>query len=258
MQYTPHPKRAFSLIELSIAIVIIGLLVGGVLVARDLIAASEIRQVISTVERYKTAINSFRDKYMNLPGDLPDQSHWWPDECAAVNTDWTRPCSGNGDGDISRTPGPAPIYNEQVLALNNLIWAGFIDGPIRDASGLPPAAFYAHPILDSENSAIYIARPGQSINAHWYTDFKPNVHSLWIGGRHENNWLQGGVLAPMEAHRIDEKIDDGKPRTGPVHSEHTITSDPARLNCLNTGKTEFNFDYEQRMDGCSIRINLGF
>lgn len=55
-------NAAFTLIELSIVLVIIGLLVGGVLVGRDLIKSAEIRSQISQLQQYQAAINTFKAK----------------------------------------------------------------------------------------------------------------------------------------------------------------------------------------------------
>ena len=63
MKHKIPKKYGFTLIELSIVIVIIGLIVGGVLVGRDLIRASQLRGLISEVEEFKTAANTFRLKY---------------------------------------------------------------------------------------------------------------------------------------------------------------------------------------------------
>src|ERR1700751_5263987 len=63
-------SRGFTLIELSIVLVIIGLIVGGVLVGQDLIRAAEVRATISQIEKYKTAVNTFPGKYNATPGDM--------------------------------------------------------------------------------------------------------------------------------------------------------------------------------------------
>ena len=65
-------KHGFTLIELSIVLVIIGLVTGSVLVGRDLIRASEVRAQITQIEKYQTAVNTFKGKYGYLPGDIPD------------------------------------------------------------------------------------------------------------------------------------------------------------------------------------------
>src|SRR5579871_3923101 len=62
----------FTLIELSIVLVIIGLIVGGILTGRDLIDAAAQRAQIAQIEKYNTAVNTFRIKYGYLPGDIPD------------------------------------------------------------------------------------------------------------------------------------------------------------------------------------------
>src|SRR5579883_2923623 len=74
MQTITSPGKregGFTLIELSIVLVIIGLIVGGVLVGQDLIRAAQVRATISQIEKYNTAVNTFYGKYNALPGDIP-------------------------------------------------------------------------------------------------------------------------------------------------------------------------------------------
>src|ERR1700759_2898335 len=72
---TTHARRkgeqGFTLIELSIVLVIIGLIVGGILVGQDLIKAAEVRAQISQIEKYNSAMNTFRAKFAAIPGDMP-------------------------------------------------------------------------------------------------------------------------------------------------------------------------------------------
>jgi prepilin-type N-terminal cleavage/methylation domain-containing protein len=67
---TYNTTGGFTLVELSIVLVIIGLIVGGILVGRDLIRASEVRSSVSQLEKLDTAVNAFRLKYEALPGDI--------------------------------------------------------------------------------------------------------------------------------------------------------------------------------------------
>jgi prepilin-type N-terminal cleavage/methylation domain-containing protein len=62
-------KNAFTLIELSIVLVIIGLVIGGVLVGQELIKSAQIRSQVSQIQDLETQINTFRLKYNCLPGD---------------------------------------------------------------------------------------------------------------------------------------------------------------------------------------------
>src|SRR5665213_3668360 len=60
----------FTLIELSIVLVIIGLIIGGILVGQDMIKAAEGRAQISQIEKYNQAVNTFKAKFGALPGDM--------------------------------------------------------------------------------------------------------------------------------------------------------------------------------------------
>ncbi|MFN7611184.1 MAG: type II secretion system protein, partial [bacterium] len=61
-------RAGFSLIELAIVLVILGLLVGGIMSGQSLIRAAELRSVTSDLSRYESAVYTFRDKYSDLPG----------------------------------------------------------------------------------------------------------------------------------------------------------------------------------------------
>jgi prepilin-type N-terminal cleavage/methylation domain-containing protein len=65
-------RRGFTLIELSIVLVVIGLIVGGVLVGQDLIKAAQVRAQVTQVEQFNTAAHTFQTVYGGyLPGDIP-------------------------------------------------------------------------------------------------------------------------------------------------------------------------------------------
>jgi prepilin-type N-terminal cleavage/methylation domain-containing protein len=64
--------RGFSLVELSIVLVILGLLIGGLLSGGALIKASQIRSQINQIQELSVAARTFRGKYLNLPGDVPE------------------------------------------------------------------------------------------------------------------------------------------------------------------------------------------
>lgn len=65
-----RPRHGFTLVELSIALIIIGLVVGGIFVGRDLIKAATIRANLSQIERIKLATTTFKLRYQQLPGDM--------------------------------------------------------------------------------------------------------------------------------------------------------------------------------------------
>ena len=96
-------RHGFSLVELSIVLVILGLLTGGILAGQSLVRASELRAVSSEYQRYATAMHAFRDKYFAIPGDMTNATKFWGDDataCAdgAVADGTPGTCNGNGNG----------------------------------------------------------------------------------------------------------------------------------------------------------------
>ena len=66
-----NQRSGFTLIELSIVLVIIGLIIGGVMVGQQLVHAAQIRQQAKQFELITSAVNTFKTKYNCLPGDCP-------------------------------------------------------------------------------------------------------------------------------------------------------------------------------------------
>ena len=62
-------KKGFTLVELSIVLVIIGLLIGGILVAQSMIGASKIVAVAAQIQQFDAGVMSFKTKYNALPSD---------------------------------------------------------------------------------------------------------------------------------------------------------------------------------------------
>src|SRR5271154_5990239 len=127
-------NHGFTLIELSIVLVIIGLIIGGVLVGQDLIKAAETRATLAQIEKYNSAVNTFRNKYNGLPGDLVN---------AATQFGFAGGAGGSGDRDGNGFIAP---YNAAAVTTGigyggetayfwaDLSTAGFLDASLT-ASG---------------------------------------------------------------------------------------------------------------------------
>lgn len=72
-------QKGFTLVELSIVIVVIGLLIGGVLKGQEMYANAQITATISQVQSYEAATILFYDQYNALPGDMRGASTKIPD-----------------------------------------------------------------------------------------------------------------------------------------------------------------------------------
>jgi prepilin-type N-terminal cleavage/methylation domain-containing protein len=62
-------QKGFTLVEIAIVLVIIGLLLGGVLKGQEMIESGRVKSATSTFNAVTSAVASYRDRYRNLPGD---------------------------------------------------------------------------------------------------------------------------------------------------------------------------------------------
>jgi prepilin-type N-terminal cleavage/methylation domain-containing protein len=237
------PKQGFTLIELSIVLVIIGLMVGGVLVGQDLIRAAGARSQIAQIENYKTATNTFRGKYGYLPGDIP--------ATAATQFGFAArgAFQGQGDGngvlegcnqygcrsDNSTAFGHYYNDGEGLLFWNDLGAAQLVNGRFSAGVMIPPSAA-------NSNGISYVPQlyfPQSNINPAGYI-------VVWSGGVSSSGsclvpsggpcWVQTGInhfsivdptviygsgmMTSRQAYSIDTKIDDGSPTTGKVQAKY--------------------------------------
>src|SRR4051794_40083656 len=103
-------QSGFTLIEIAIVLVIIGLLLGGVLKGQELITSARVRNLISVQDGIKAAFFGFQDRFRALPGDYT---------LATVNiTGATANGNGNGRVETGATGGTAPAGAEEHI----LVW----------------------------------------------------------------------------------------------------------------------------------------
>jgi prepilin-type N-terminal cleavage/methylation domain-containing protein len=182
-----NSKNAFTLVELAIVIVIIGLLVGGVLAGQELIKQSEIRRFITDMKAIESAVLQYYDKYRAYPGDDGGATARWS-SCGNIGM-----CK---DGD----------RNKQIAAsetpMTHLLAANLIKGSL-----CPPIAGLDSTLL---NSPIK--------NACWGI-WKPTA-SVALFGQSDFTWLfvitptSAGVFTGADTMTIDMKVDDGNASLG--------------------------------------------
>lgn len=256
-------KRGFSLVELSIVLVILGLLTGGILAGQSLIRASELRAVTTEAQRYITVTQAFRDKYFSIPGDFPDATRFWTrmnsnadcvtNSSASVGTPGA--CDGNGADGIHST-GASQVGEPQQF-WRHLALAGLIEGSYTGIAGSG----------GGWHCTIGSSCPGSKLNAGGWGQDTLNTYggdSSWFSGTYGNIFVFGAqtateypsaaVLRPEEAWNIDTKMDDGKPGQGRVFAVRYST-------CTNaTGATDTGTTYKLT-DGsiaCAMSFNNAF
>lgn len=216
--------NGFSLVELSIVLVILGLLVGGILTGQNLIHAAELRSVTTEYDRYMSALHIFKDKYLALPGDMPNATSFWDGASATCpgtdtqgNTDDST-CNGDGDGLIERID-TAPFGNEQFRAWQHLALAGLVEGVYEGVAG--PGSSDYHSVIGFNVPRAKLGDLGWSIYYHdaggdtWWFDVDYG-HIFALGSQHATAATIDQGLTPEDAWNIDTKVDDGKPGMGSV------------------------------------------
>lgn len=236
-------KRAFSLVELSIVLVILGLLVGGVLSGQSLIRAAELRTISSDFARYHAAVYTFRDKYFAMPGDMANATSFWgdqatgPDACASGATADGTPgtCNGNGDGLIQ-------IGLEMHRAWQQMALGGLIEGNYTGQNGggtgcgstCDAIAGVNAPRGRLNNGGYSFVLVGQDTvsdaNNFFSTTLGGTFNVISFGTKTPNFWYFNPIIKPEEAWGLDTKLDDGRPQSGKLYPRRnslcTTTTDP--------------------------------
>jgi prepilin-type N-terminal cleavage/methylation domain-containing protein len=254
-------RHAFSLVELSIVLVILGLLTGGVLGGQALIRAAELRSVGTEHARYVTAVQTFRDKYFGLPGDITNASSFWGaldgnngigSDCRGESASLLT-CNGNGDGSIC--PDAAACASstwETYLFWKHLANAGLIEGNYSGSSarstGTPQCFSSSGNSVPGCNAAASKISRGmwnvedmstQTAHPYLFSGNYGNTLALTTGPNFIN--YINATVEPEELWNIDTKIDDGKPAFGNVVA--------SRWNTCATGAANVN-------DGANASYNL--
>ena len=212
--------RGFSLVELSIVLVIIGIIVGVVTAGVTIQKTSELRSIITQVEQFKVGIEAFDDKFEDLPGDMADAFDYWGADCDATNTN----CNGDGNGIVAIGSGSD---SESFRAWQHLSLAGMIDG---EYTGTGTGT--AH--IPFEN-VPGTSRTGGAYHIRTHTNDTQTVAgtNVSVGGFLASNWPAEKFLTPSEAFYIDNKMDDGDPDSGKSQSRNYFSGGSWQTGCIS-------------------------
>jgi prepilin-type N-terminal cleavage/methylation domain-containing protein len=220
VQKNTRAQAGFTLVELAIVMIIIGLLIAGVLKGQALIGNAKVTAQVAQIKSIDAATSTFKDMYAGLPGDILTPTTRLPN-CAAGTA-----CANivpNGDGIVLPVPGSAVTATSEGGGY-------FVDLNAADLmTGLNPA-----------NVVVWGGQmPASKINGGIDVGSTPGNVILGSGAELAANTMGGLYLylhlnpgtaaaaaqAPFsanEAQRIDTKIDDGVATTGSVSAFGTV------------------------------------
>lgn len=209
-------SNGFTLIELAISLMVIGLLIGGVLKGQELIQNARITRVVKNITDYETAILLFRDHYDALPGDLTNPARI--PGCDA--TPAANPCNNTtstGTG-LLNTPVKKSNFWRHLGRAGLLKNVNDLEGGTYNSSAINPFGGY--------DASEYMARgTPTSVSMNWLYVFDPQASSARISA--------------ARSAQIDGKMDDGMPLTGSVRVHHTTLTDPVGHICYDTTTREY-------------------
>ncbi len=206
-------QKGFTLVELSIVLVIIGLIIGGVLKGQELIANAQIKSVIAQAQGYRAATVAFRDKYNALPGDLVTADLLIPG-CTVGGICAPPTTATLGDGIIgSVTAVVATTANagvENIAFWQQLTAARFIGDVELNTTATAYGARFPSAATGGGFQALYNSATGRSI--------------LRLAGTVGAVSTANGALRPDQALQIDNVLDDGRPNNGGVFTNGTLSA----------------------------------
>ena len=199
-------QQGFTLVEVGVVLVIIGLLLAAVLKGQELIASARVNNLISSMNGYKAAINGFQDRYRIVPGDSSKAATIVGN--GAINCTYS--CD---DGLINSWDGPG-------LVNNHLAAAGFYSGPVPATAWEMNSKIYEGSLLGGG----FLTNPGGGpiyvYYAHYYQDLHGQSRaSTWATGLYTGWNLSSKLLAEM-----DRRTDDGNGFTGTMRNATMHTS----------------------------------
>jgi prepilin-type N-terminal cleavage/methylation domain-containing protein len=182
-------QSGFTLVEIAIVLVIIGLLLGGILKGQELINSAKVKNLANDFRVIPTYIYAYQDKFKALPGDDPSAQTHLPGGAVADN--------GNGNGVIDGAWNSTTATDESFTFWRHVRLANLAAGPtvLTDAEYVPKNAVSG--ILGVSSTT---------------------VAQIWITGMTGTYQVCSKGILGKFAKQLDIQMDDGKTETGSMRA----------------------------------------
>lgn len=233
-------QQGFTLVELAVVMIIVGLLIGGILKGQELITNAQVASAISQTKGIDAAVSTFRDSYRALPGDMANPGTRLPN-CNAAPCNTVNPAA-NVNARIDQTPGAALAGGSEAQRFFvHLSAAELITGVQNQSSNVFGIGYPETPI-------------GGGVGVGFHPSGTLGLNTNARGGHYLS--IRSGAIAPADgngplnasqAQRIDTKMDDGSPNSGSVFPIGTGCQDGTTATLYNTANNP---------TGCNLFVKI--
>jgi prepilin-type N-terminal cleavage/methylation domain-containing protein len=251
-------QSGFTLVEMAVVLVVIGLIASAVVAGKEIVEASRNAAIIREIGDQTLLFSSFSDRFRALPGDFNKASIVFQDQIAAavenarpLNADITpEDFNGNGDNKITWAIPAGKRTGEGALAWLHLQLGGFLEGrSLLGVTNNGTAVLRSNVPASKKGSFGYYVNFDDSIQDY---DGKNTIQNHLGLGMQQDSGINNGVsLNPIRTESIDKKMDDGLPGTGGVQSLGN--------NCRQSGINSYNRTNKDAMETVSclplVRLN---
>ena len=188
--------QGFTLVEIAIVLVIIGLLLGGILKGQEMITQAKIKNVIADFSGVSAAYHGYQDRYRAIPGDDPGAAARWAVAPAAT--------SGNGNGVVAGT------YN---------------NGGAACVVGVEACSWWDHLRRAGFVSGTGVLQPFNALTGLVGVQTGDGAGAVTMGGM-SGLIMCSANLPDKVAIAVDTQMDDGVPGTGTVRGDLQAAPNP--------------------------------
>lgn len=203
-------QSGFTLVELAIGLLVIGLMVGGILQGAEMLQNAAYKKTMKDLSSYQMAYRIFQENYRGLPGDI-DNAQTVLSRCVAplcLNGDNNRIVGRPGSTAQSDQTGTSQPRVETSMFWQHLLLADLINGVQEGADPSAPAAGATHPYSALGRGAYSVYH-------------RQGIHGISIKACPNSQTCGAAVLTPRQVWILDQKMDgDGSPFTGTIKANH--------------------------------------
>jgi prepilin-type N-terminal cleavage/methylation domain-containing protein len=181
-------RKGFTLVELAIVLVVIGLILGAIMTGQQLIQNAKYKRLVNDLQGLSAAVYTYYDRYKAYPGDDLKAVDRWGSTYSNIQ-------NGDGDGLIEGSPASTINTYESVQIWRHLRAAGIVPGSPNESAVTRP-------------SNPYGGRYGFSNRSF---------------GTATYNYIFIDNLPSEVAQRLDEEFDDGVYNTGSIQASADYT-----------------------------------